>query len=234
MKNKILYAIAFVALIAFSARAQELKNEAGFLLGSEQVPAATTTADAPLILGGSVAFSFDYACRLRGRQTALSFEVPFAAAPSHHESGVQPGLVTSLATLYVVPSLRLQALANRRFSPWLSGGFGYGWLETSALYNNGARNPQVNRNTGTAQFGAGVDIRTPIQLIFRSLCGQSCVTTIPLTPPIMVQPFASRASTIWSQRAALSFTFETTWSAGQTRPSSYHRRQPLGEKNENQ
>jgi hypothetical protein len=155
-----------VALIAFSARAQELKNEAGFLLGSEQVPAATTTADAPLILGGSVAFSFDYACRLRGRQTALSFEVPFAAAPSHHERGVQPGLVTSLATLYVVPSLRLQALANRRFSPWLSGGFGYGWLETSALYNNGARNPQVNRNTGTAQFGAGVDIRTPIQLIF--------------------------------------------------------------------
>jgi hypothetical protein len=166
MMDKILYAIALVALIAFSARAQELKNEAGFLLGSEQIPAATTKAGAPLSVGGSVAFSFDYARRLSGRQTALSFEVPFSAAPSHHENRLQPSLVTSLATLYVVPSLRVQALANRRFSPWLSGGFGYGWLETSALYNNGARNPQVNRNTGTAQFGAGVDIRTPIHLLF--------------------------------------------------------------------
>jgi hypothetical protein len=166
MMDKILYAIALVALIAFSARAQELKNEAGFLLGSEQIPAVTTTAGAPLSVGGSVAFSFDYARRLSGRQTALSFEVPFAAAPSHPENRLQPGLVTSLATLYVVPSLRVEALANRRFSPWLSGGFGYGWLETSALYNNGARNPQVNRNTGTAQFGAGVDIRTPIHLLF--------------------------------------------------------------------
>jgi hypothetical protein len=164
--NTLLRAIAFVALIAFAASAQELKNEAGFLLGSAQIPAFTTAAGTPLSVGGSVAFSFNYARRLRGRQTALSFEVPFAAAPSHHESDGQPGAVTSLATLYVVPSLRVQALANRRISPWLSGGFGYGWLETSALYNNGTRNPQVNRNTGAAQFGAGVDIRTPIQLLF--------------------------------------------------------------------
>jgi hypothetical protein len=165
VKN-VLHAVAFVTLIALSASAQELKNEASFLLGSEQIPASTTTAGVPLSVGGSVAFSFDYARRLSGRQTALSFEVPFAAAPSHRGGSAQPGTVSSLATLYVVPSLRVQALANRRFSPWLSGGFGYGWLQTSALYNNGARNPQVNRNTGTAQFGAGVDIRTPIQLLF--------------------------------------------------------------------
>lgn len=164
--NKLLYVIAFVALAALAAPAQELKNEAGFLLGSEQIPAFATAAGTPLSVGGSVAFSFNYARRLSGKQTALSFEVPFAAAPSHHEREVQPGAVTSLATLYVVPSLRVQALADRRFSPWLSGGFGYGWLETSALYNNGTHNPQVNRNTGTAQFGAGVDIRTPIHLLF--------------------------------------------------------------------
>lgn len=161
-----LFAISFVVLITFSASAQELKNEAGFLLGSEQIPGSTTTAGAPLSVGGSVAFSFDYARRLSGGQTALSFEVPFAAAPSHRGGSAQPGTVTSLATLYAVPSLRIQVLTNRRFSPWLSGGFGYGWLETSSTYNNGGRNPQVNRNTATAQFGGGVDIRTPIQLLF--------------------------------------------------------------------
>jgi len=120
----------------------------------------------PFSVGGSVAFSFDYARRLKGERTALFVEIPFAAAPSHRGGSSQPGTATSLATLYVVPSLRLQAFANRRLSPWLSGGFGYGWLETSALLNNGAPNPAINRNTGTAQFGGGVDIRTPLHLLF--------------------------------------------------------------------
>lgn len=163
---KILYAAFLAAVVVSSALAQEQKNETGFVLGSEQIPGFTTTAGAPLSLGGSVAFSFDYARRLKGEKTALSAEVPFAAAPSHQGGSSQPGTVSSLATLYVVPSLRVQAFANRRLSPWLSGGFGFGWLETSAVLNNGAPNPQINRYTGTAQFGGGVDIRTPIHILF--------------------------------------------------------------------
>jgi hypothetical protein len=155
-----------MGLIASSSSAQETKNEVGFLLGSEQIPGSTTTAGVPLSVGGSVAFSFDYARKLKGERTALFAEIPFAAAPSHRGGSVQPGTATSLATLYVVPSLRLQAFADRRFSPWLSGGFGYGWLETSALLSNGAPNPSINRYTGTAQFGGGVDIRTPLHLLF--------------------------------------------------------------------
>jgi len=158
--------VFLVALIAFPASAQERKNETGFLLGSEQIPGFTTTAGTPLSLGGSVAFSFDYARRLKGERTGLFVEVPFAAAPSHRGGSSQPGTATSLATLYVVPSIRLQTFANRRFSPWLSAGFGYGWLQTSARLNNGAPNPEVNLNTGTAQFGGGVDIRTPIHILF--------------------------------------------------------------------
>ncbi len=162
----ILAALLCVGLIACSACAQETKNETGFLLGSEQIPGSTTTAGVPLSVGSSVAFSFDYARRLTGNRTALLVEIPFAAAPSHRGGSSQPGTATSLATLYVVPSLRLQAFVDRRFSPWISGGFGYGWLETSAVLNNGAPNPAINRNTGTAQFGGGVDIRTPFHLIF--------------------------------------------------------------------
>jgi hypothetical protein len=160
----ILYTLFLVPLIAFSASGQETKNETGFLLGSEQIPGFTTTTGAPLSVGSSVAFSFDYARKLKGERTSLFVEIPFAAAPSHHGSSSQPGTATSLATLYIVPSIRLQAFANRRFSPWLSGGFGYGWLQTSANLNSGAPNPAVNQNTGTAQFGGGVDIRTPIHI----------------------------------------------------------------------
>jgi hypothetical protein len=163
---KIFSTLLLAGLMAFSASAQETKNETGFLLGSEQIPGSTTTAGAPLSVGGSVAFSFDYARRLKGEHTVLFAEIPFTAAPSHHGGSSQPGTATSLATLYVVPSLRVQAFANRRFSPWLSGGFGFGWLETSSLLNNGVPNPEINRYTGTAQFGGGVDIRTPLQLVF--------------------------------------------------------------------
>lgn len=162
----IIATLLWVGLVAYSASGQETKNETGFLLGSEQIPGSTTTAGVPLSVGGSVAFTFDYARRLKGERTALFVEIPFAAAPSHRGGSSQPGTATSLATLYAVPSLRLQAFANRRFSPWLSGGFGYGWLETSALLNNGAPNPAINRNTGTAQFGGGVDIRTPLHPLF--------------------------------------------------------------------
>jgi hypothetical protein len=164
--SRILYAAFLAGFLISPAFAQERKNETGFVLGSEQIPGFTSTSGTPFSLGCSVAFSFDYARRLTGEKTALLVEVPFAAAPSHHGGSSQPGTATSLATLYVVPSLRIQAFANRRLSPWLSGGFGYGWLETSAVLNNGAPNPQINRYTGTAQFGGGVDIATPIQLLF--------------------------------------------------------------------
>lgn len=162
----ILATLLLVGIVAHAASGQEAKNQTGFLLGSEQIPGSTTTAGVPFSVGGSVAFSFDYARRLKGERTALFVEIPFAAAPSHRGGSSQPGTATSLATLYVVPSLRVQAFADRRFSPWLSGGFGYGWLETSAFLNNGAPNPAINRNTGTAQFGGGVDIRTPLRLLF--------------------------------------------------------------------
>lgn len=164
--SKTLKVVFLVALIPSLGFAQERKNEAGFLLGSEQIPRFTTTAGTPLSVGGSVAFSFDYARRLTGEKTAFLVEVPFAAAPNHRGGSYQPGTVTSLATLYVVPSLRVQAFTDRRLSPWVSGGFGWGWLETSAILNNGAPNPQINRYTGIAQFGGGVDIRTPIRIFF--------------------------------------------------------------------
>src|SRR5258707_7692872 len=146
--KKIFSTLLLAGLIACSGSAQERKNEVGFLLGSEQIPGSTTTAGLPISVGGSVAFSFDYARRLKGERTALFAEIPFAAAPSHRGGSSQPGTATSLATLYVVPSLRLQAFADRRFSPWLSGGFGFGWLETSAFLNDGAPNPEINRYTG--------------------------------------------------------------------------------------
>ena len=50
-------------------------------------------------------------------------------------------------------------------SPWLSGGFGYGLYEGSSRFGSGVVNPQIHRNVATAQFGGGLDLRTPLRLL---------------------------------------------------------------------
>ena len=70
--------------------AQERKNELGLLLGAEFIPRAATTSNQKLSFGRSVAYSVDYARRLSSGKT----------------ESAQLNAITSLATLFVTPSLR--------------------------------------------------------------------------------------------------------------------------------
>lgn len=150
-----------------SALAQESrKNELGLLLGGEIIPSRSTATGADISLTNSIALSADYARHLAGTSIALYLEVPFAAVPSHKVKFAQPGGITDLAALYIAPSLRVQFANESTISPWLSGGFGYGQYEGSKLLNDRTKNPDRRQHTGTAQFGAGVDIRTPIKILF--------------------------------------------------------------------
>jgi hypothetical protein len=51
-------------------------------------------------------------------------------------------------------------------SPRLSGDFGYGLYEGSSVLQNGVVNTGIHRNVATAQFGGGIDVRTPLKLLF--------------------------------------------------------------------
>src|ERR1700758_348046 len=133
--------------------AQEEKNELGLLLGAEFTPRAATTSNQKLNFGRSVAYSVDYTRRLSSGSTALLLEFPFAAGPSHRVESAQPNAITSLATLFVTPSLRAQFASHAPISPWLSGGFGYGLYEGSSALQNGVANTEIHRNVATAQFG---------------------------------------------------------------------------------
>jgi hypothetical protein len=104
--------------------AQEEKNELGLLLGAEFIPRAATTSNQKLSVGRSVAYSVDYARRLSSGNTALLLEFPFAAGPSHRVESAQLNAITSLATLFVTPSLRAQFVSRAGASPWLSAGLG--------------------------------------------------------------------------------------------------------------
>ena len=164
MKKAVLLFLMSAAISAFAQSAQ--KNELGLLLGGEFVPQRTTTGGDKVDFGNSVVFSTNYARRLAGGNIAVFMEFPFAAAPNHDVRTLTNSSITSLATLYVTPSLRVNFAHNSRFSPWCSGGFGYGLYEGSAKLKSGATNSNRYTNTGTAQFGGGVDFRTGLRVLF--------------------------------------------------------------------
>lgn len=154
-------------LFSLSALAQsESKNDVGFLLGAGFVPHRTTVGGTNLDFSPSVAFSADYARRIKNGRTSLLIEFPFVAEPSNSVTTSDSGSIVALATIFVVPSLRVQFNRGSALSPWVSGGFGWGIWEGSEFYGNGTRNPSRYQNTGAAQFGAGVDVRTPIKVFF--------------------------------------------------------------------
>jgi hypothetical protein len=74
----------------------------------------------------------------------------------------QLNAITSLATSFVTPSLRAQFVSH---AP-ISGGFGYGLYEGSSALQDGVANTEIHRNVATAQFGAGIDVRTRLKLLF--------------------------------------------------------------------
>jgi hypothetical protein len=154
----------FVSISGF-AQQDRKKNELGLTLGPELIP-SRSAASQPLDFANSVVFGANYARRLAGDKTQFYLQVPFAAAPRHDISTRNFGSIRNLATLYVTPSLRVQFEGRSRLSPWISAGFGYGLYEGSMLLFGGSKNPRRYTSSSTAQFGAGVDLRTGLKIIF--------------------------------------------------------------------
>jgi hypothetical protein len=142
------------------------KAELGLLLGAEFIPRATTTSNPKLSFGRSVAYSVNYVRRLSLGNTALPLEFLFGAGPSHRVESAQLNAITSLATLFVTPSLRARFVRHAAASPWLSGGFGYGLYEGSSVLQNGVANTEIHPNVPTAQFGGGIDVHARLKLLF--------------------------------------------------------------------
>src|SRR6266404_1336836 len=88
---------------------------------AEVIHQATISSNQKLSFGKSIAYSVDYARRLSSGNTALLLEFPVAAAPSHKADSAQLNAITSLATLFLTPSLRVRFASHAPASPWLSG-----------------------------------------------------------------------------------------------------------------
>jgi hypothetical protein len=187
--------------------AQEEKNELGLLLGEEFIPRAATTSNQKLSFGRSVAYSVDYARRLSSGNTALLLQLRFPAGPSHRVESEQRNAITSLATLFVTPSLRAQFVSHGPRSPWLSADLGYGLYGGSSVLQNGAANTGIHWNVATEQFSEGIDVRTQLKLCSRSASEASFGTSTRWGTPVSAFRSSAQNSIISSSREDWLSTF---------------------------
>jgi hypothetical protein len=141
----------------------ETKNDLGLLLGDGFVPQRTTAGGAAINFGASIAFSANYARQLKRGNTSLFVEFPFVAEPSNR-------VQSSRWPIHRIPGHDLCCtFAARGVRPQrgdLSVGLRWGIAEGSEFFGNEVRHSSRYQSTGAAQFGAGVDVRTPIRVWF--------------------------------------------------------------------
>ena len=166
MSKLIRIALAVMVLCLSAAAQTETKNELGLSLGAGLIPQRSTSAGQSVNFGASIAFSADYARLIKDGKTSLSIEFPFVAEPANSVQSANLQSIVSLATIFVVPSVRVKFASGGGISPWLSGGFGYGIREGSEFFGNSQSNGSRYQSTGAVQFGAGVDVRTPFKVLF--------------------------------------------------------------------
>jgi hypothetical protein len=164
----VLAAIIFLSALRAANAQTESKNEIGLMLGGTVTPAVGISAPGGgrLSIAAGMTFQFNYARRLmKGRSLRLYFEVPTLATPQQAISSAAGASPRNYASLFMTPSLRATFRPTAAVSPWLSAGGGYALFDESAQRIDGTHNAH-GTNGGAAQFGGGVDIRTPIRVLF--------------------------------------------------------------------
>ena len=167
---KALRIVACVVLVLTMAYAQEnRKNEIGLLLGATVTPALDVAGPVSnrLEIGSGITFQLTYARQLaRTRSLAWYFEVPALAIPLQDITASNGVVPKNYDSFFVTPALRAKLAPSAHVSPWFSAGGGYALFGESANRIDGTHNTTRGTSGGAVEFGAGVDIRTPIKVLF--------------------------------------------------------------------
>ena len=160
--------ILFVFAGEFASAQKNAKNELGLLLGATLTPHLNSASvNGPLTIGTGTTFQMNYARQLMSsRSVGLYAEVPALAIPLQTvtvPSGVAP---KNYDSFFITPAIRANFFPSARVSPWLSLGGGFSLFDESPERMDGTHNTGRGTSGGAAQFGAGIDIRTPIKFVF--------------------------------------------------------------------
>lgn len=156
-------------LILGLAASQAQQHDLGLTLGSV-LSEIRTSGPISAHLSNGLALQANYGYRLTESKTAsLYLETHFLANPSRQIDSTTRSLTRDVATLYVMPGLRLKFLPGSRVSPWAAAGAGYALYEQSTTLLNLAPNPAVRLlHRAGVNYGGGVDIRAWRMLSLRA------------------------------------------------------------------
>ncbi len=124
--------------------------------------------DLTLSIGASAGSDFDsghyfganYAHRIVKRNSiALSGQIDFLASPNRAANFNNPFGSRDVASLFLMPGLRVSFQPESRISPFVAGGAGLAVYEQSALLQNGNAFPgSRTSNHFGGMYGGGVDV----------------------------------------------------------------------------
>ena len=163
--HAVLLGFSFLTATAALAQTGEAprKNEIGLVIGATETPSIGLTSGGSIHLNSSLALGAEYDRRLLGEHTTLYVGADFLASPtdvkvSHPPSAVSP----EYAYLFLSPHIKVKFNSTRTFQPWLSFGGGYADF-APASPKSGNVNVKGQGDSGTLEFGGGVDTRPFIQ-----------------------------------------------------------------------
>jgi hypothetical protein len=159
----------FLLTVGFAHAQEGRKNEMGLLLGRTVTPSRDTAGPGSnrLEVGAGITFQLNYARLLTSdSRFALHLEAPAVAIPLQGVQGSDGSLPLNYDSFFITPALRINFKPRSTLSPWFSAGGGYALFDESALRKDGTLNITRGTGTGALQFGAGVDVRTPIKVLF--------------------------------------------------------------------
>ncbi len=168
MKQRRLFAFMAIAAIAgmcsLPAKSQE-KNDVGLVIGATVTPARSFSSLAGSVsLDSSVALGAEYDRRIfAGEHIGVYGGVDFLASPRDVKlSDPPPNLIGQYAYIFLTPHVRVKFNPRGRFSPWLLAGGGYARF----LEGRPPADPAFvqGTNTGTAEFGGGIDTHTLLRV----------------------------------------------------------------------
>lgn len=142
------------------------KNEIGLLLGGTATPAIDLANGGVIDVGAGITFQMTYARQLAQTDTVgLYLEFPAVAIPLQDLSASPGSTPLNYDSFFITPAVRVKFRPNAALSPWFSAGGGYALFEESDERRDGSHNTTRGTSTGALQFGAGLDFRTPVNIL---------------------------------------------------------------------
>jgi hypothetical protein len=133
------------------------------VIGATETPSINKASGGSINLNSSLALGAEYDRKVLGHRTTVLIGADFLASPADVKVSYPSSLVSPQhASLFLSSRVRVKFNSTSSLQPWLSFGGGYADF-SPASPRSGSVNVKGQGDTGTLEFGGGIDTRPLIQ-----------------------------------------------------------------------